>query len=493
MCQIDNFHFNPKFIHMSEYTNNLSQKEPSQESNIAPELTAVLSPPEEGPELTRISISQAILKLAIPAFGSMVILMIFNLVDIWWVGKLGADALAGMSAAAFLVWLLLAIATLVEAGINSMVARFVGAGDPVTAGKVIGQGLILALFMAIVIGVVGIYTRTAVFELMGLSGMILHHAQNYIFYFLAGLFSYYLVFAVDASFRGTGDTKTPLKMITAGLTLNAVLDPFLIFGIGPFPRMEAGGAALATIIAHFLIFVWGVSILQKRQVKIRINRQLANMIDWNVLWRITKIGAPLAFSGVMFSITYMLLTRVLTDFGAAPLAALGLGHRIEGLAYFAAVGFSVAASTLVGQNLGAGKPDRAERSAWLCILYISVILVIVSLAFFFAGKWIILFFINDPEVIREGVAYLKIVALFEVFLGFEIVLEGAFGGSGNSMPPMLVSVPITLARIPLAWYLAHYLDMGSTGVWWAISSTTGLKGIVMALWFRMGRWKKTKV
>jgi Na+-driven multidrug efflux pump len=189
----------------------------------------------------------------------------------------------------------------------------------------------------------------------------------------------------------------------------------------------------------------------------------------------------------------MVLTRFITDFGAGPLAALGLGHRIEGMSYNVAVGFSFAASTLVGQNLGANKPERAEKAVWLNILYISLFLIFISLVFYFFGRHIIRFFIDDPDVIREGTQYLKVIALCEVFLGFEIVLEGAFSGAGNSLPPMLISVPLTWARIPLSLFFAHTLGMGSLGIWLSISLTTALKGIVMAFWFRRGHWKTHRV
>ncbi len=478
---------------MSEYTKNNPQSEPPLDWNFAPECATVLPQVDEGPELTRIPISNAIVKLAWPAFTSMVFLMVFNLVDVWFVGKLGADALAGVSAASFILWTLQSVATLVETGGNAMVARFVGARDTALASRIVGQCLIMAAALAIGFGVIGFLTEDWIYTYMGLEGEVLRHAREYLFYIFSGMITIFMVFAMDAAFRGMGDTKTPLKLITAALTLNVVLDPLLILGVGPFPRMEAGGAALATVISHIVALVWGITLLQKRDVHIHIDWSLKSFINPNLIWRITRIGAPIGFSGVMFSISYMLLTRVITGFGPGPLAALGLGHRIEGLAYFAAVGVSVAASTLVGQNLGAGKPARAEKSAWLSILYVSIMLVFVSVAFYFGGKWIILFFISDPVVVAEGTSYLKIIAFFEIFLGLEIVFEGAFSGAGNSLPPMLVSVPITWARIPLAYLLAHTLGMGSEGVWWAIGSTTGLKGIIMALWFRRNRWKTKKV
>ncbi|RPI00025.1 MAG: MATE family efflux transporter, partial [Calditrichaeota bacterium] len=271
--------------------------------------------------------------------------------------------------------------------------------------------------------------------------------------------------------------------------LNMILDPLFIFGIGPFPRMEAAGAALATVIAHVFVLVAAIIAIQGRAVHIRFRRQDGRIVDFPMMWRIFKIGAPLAISGLLFSLSYMMLTKIISTFGTGAIAALGLGHRIEGISYNVAVGFSLAAATLVGQNLGAGKPERAEKAVWSTILYVSIFLFVVSLFFYFCGGLVIGFFIKDPQVIQEGVHYLKIIAVFEIFLGFEIVFEGAFSGAGNTIPPMLISVPLTWARIPLALLLAGRWGWGSSGIWWAISLTTGLKGIAMALWFRRGRWK----
>lgn len=455
---------------------------------------AIMLPKNEGdPELTRIPLRNAVFKLAWPAIGAMLFIMIFNLVDAWYVGRLGAEPFAGVSAASFIFWALQSISLLISEGVSAMVARFVGAKDNDTAGLVVGQSLLLAAVTALLNSAAGLVIVRRTFVAMGLQGAVLESAVDYLNILLYGLIFLFLTYSIDAAFRGMGDTKTPLKIIGGALLLNAVLDPLLIFGIGPFPRMEAAGAALATVMAHIFAFFWSWLLLRRREVNVLYRRSKWGWIDWSLMWRIAKIGTPLAVSGFLFSLSYMLLTRIISQYGANAIAALGLGHRIEGVCYNVAVGFSVAAATLVGQNLGAGKADRAEKAVWLSILYISIFLVVVSLLFYFFGAWIIRFFINDAEVIAEGARYLKIIAIFEVFLGFEIVFEGAFSGAGNTVPPMVISVPLTWARIPLALLLANTLGWGSVGIWWAIAVTTGLKGVTMALWFRRGRWKEKTV
>jgi putative MATE family efflux protein len=459
----------------------------------SPEAAVLLPVPSDEPELTTMPLSRAIFKLAGPAIGSMIFIMIFGLVDIWWVGKLGAEQLAGVSAASFLVWALESVAMLVSTGVNALVARYIGAKENEKANLVIGQAIILATIIALSSTAFGLILQKAAFTKMGLEGVVLDAALDYMNVILYGIITIFLAFTLDAAFRGMGDTKTPLKIISVALTLNMILDPLLIFGYGPIPQMGAQGAALATIIAHALIVFWAAALLRKREIHFRFRNENNKFYDWGVMWRLTKIGAPVAVNGFLFSLSYMALTRIITGFGSGALAAIGIGHRIEGLSYNIAVGFSFAAATLIGQNLGANKPERAEKAVWLNILYISIFLAGACAIFFFYGGYIFRFFINDPEVIAEGVTYLKIIAIFEIFLGFEIVLEGAFGGAGDTMPPMLISVPLTWARIPLAIFLAHNMGMGSVGVWWAISITTGLKGILLAVWFRRGRWKEKKV
>jgi putative MATE family efflux protein len=478
---------------MTDSTNKLQKIDPTIEWQVSPEGAAFLPTISHEPDLTNMPLSKAIFHLAGPAMTSMLLLMTFNLVDAWWVGRLGAEPFAGVSAASFIVWALQSVGTLVSSGVTAMVARFVGAKEPHKASLVAGQGVILSVVISLLFGLLSLTLQKSIFEYMGLKGSAFQAANQYLFYIAIGLCPQFLFYVLDAAFRGMGNTMTPLKIIAAALVFNAVLDPFLIFGIGPFPRMEAAGAALATVIAHILAAVMSLILIQRKQVRIRVDRQLRRFIDLNLIWRIVRIGAPIAFSGVMFSTSYMFLTEVITQFGSGPLAALGLGHRIEGLAFFAAVGFSVAAETLVGQHLGANKPESAAKAAWLTIAFTSVLLGLVSICYYFFAQHIIGFFISDPAVISEGIRYLKIIAIFEVFLGFEIVFEGAFSGAGNSVPPMAISVPVTWLRIPLAILLAEKMGMGSEGIWWAIGSTTAIKGILLAIWFKRGRWKTKKV
>ncbi len=435
---------------------------------------------------------RAIRQLALPAILSLLFIMLFNVVDGWWVGKLGAEGLAGVSAASFIYWALEALATITSTGVSALVARYVGAGRYGRVHSTAVHGISLAGLLGLIFGGLTILLMPAILDFMSLQGAVRQSARHYLTLICAGLFVLFASLSAEAVFRAMGDTRTPLKITAGALLFNAVIDPFFIFGIGPLPRLEAAGAALATVLAHVITLIVMLRILRQRKIPVVFRLAVLHQAVRRLLTDILRIGLPIAFSGVMFSLSYAFLTRIIARYGPEALAAIGLGHRIEGLAYFTCVGFSVAATTLVGQNLGAGNPRRAEKSAWLTLSYACVVVLGFSIFFMAAAKPLVRFFIDDAAVVREGSAYLRIIAVFEIFLAFEVVLEGAFSGAGFSLPPMLVSVPLTWLRIPFAAWLAGPLGLGSAGIWWAISCTTALKGVVIGVWFKQGGWKKPR-
>ena len=439
--------------------------------------------------LTQISLPRAIFKLAWPAMTSMMLVNVFNLVDAFWVGRLGTAALGGMTASAFLVWCLFSVAQVLEYGVNAVVARRVGQQRPRDAGLASGHGLVLALVLAVVVAAGVLPFQQRLFAALGIAPAVLQASVDYMTPILWGFPAISLWFAVEATFRGSGDTRTPMVVLAFTLAFNAALDPVLIFGAGPIHGMGIAGAAWATIISHALgdaLLLW---LLLKRPVR----PHLGFGFNTEVVWSIIRVGAPIAITSLLFSVIYLCLTPIIAAYGSAPVAAVGVGHRVEGLVFFTCMGFSAAASTLVGQHLGAKNPELAERAAWMTTWACAGTVAVQAVLFYLAAPQIFAVFTDDPAVISHGTDYLRIIALFEVGLVGELVLEGAFSGAGNSMPPMIIGVPLTAARIPVAFLLAHRLDLGVRGVWWAIGGTTLLKGIATGLWFRLGRWKKVEL
>lgn len=448
------------------------------------------SPQPELP-LTELPLRRAIYRLAWPAMASMMMVNIFNLVDAFWVGRLGTSALGGMTASAFVVWCVHAVAMLVGTGVNAVVARRVGQGALGEARKAGAHGLALALVLAVLVMLVVLPLQQGLFQILRLDHALRGAASAYLVPILYGFPAVTLWYTVEAIFRGSGDTRTPMVVLVITLLFNALIDPVLIFGLGPAPRLGIAGAAWATVLAHGIGVVAGLVLLRRREVWPALGSLRTPSVG--LCWTLVRIGAPIAFNSFFFSVIYILLTPIIATFGGAAVAAVGVGHRVEGLSYFTCIGFATAASTLVGQHLGAGHVERAERAAWLSTKYAALFMACLSVLFLVGAPWIYRVFSSDPHVIVQGSTYLRIVALFETCMALEFVLEGAFAGAGNSVPPMAICVPLTALRIPAAYLLAVRMGMGTEGIYWAISISTGLKGALMGLWFSRGRWKQVEV
>ena len=361
------------------------------------------------------------------------------------------------------------------------------------AGHFASQAFHLAIISSSVLTVAGIILTPQVFNLMGTDKEVTLIGTQYLRIIFLGAPFFFLCDTLSGVFRASGDTRTPMKVLLFATGLNIVLDPFLIFGIGPFPKMGTIGASTATVICQFLGVILFILNINKGKLPFRLDMGLKLKIDLKTIYRIVKIGIPTSVSGIVFSVVYLFLNKITALFGTEAIAALGIGNRSESLSYLTCFGFSMAAAALVGQNLGAGKPERAERLAWRTILIVVSITAFISIMFLSFPRYISTFFISDQKVINVAINYLRILGLSQIFMGMEIVFEGTFSGAGNTFPPMVVSVPGSILRIPLAYFLAIKFNLGITGVWWAITITSVVKGIVLAFWFKLGRWKRKEV
>jgi len=451
--------------------------------------------PEAKPkrDLTTGSITRGIFYLAGPAVATMFLETAFSIADIFWVGKLGAVPLAAVISSAFLIWIIWSLVGGISIGVTALVARFIGAKQPDQAAFSARQSYLFAIFLALAITVAGLLFTRWPFLLMGTEPDVTHLGIRYLRIIFVGAMGFFLIDVFSAIFRAAGDTKTPLLVIGGSLALNIVLDPLLIFGGGPFPRMETAGAALASIISQAVGALLFIRLIGKGKLGFRFSLVPSLNLDLSMVWRVLRIGIPASSAWILFSVVYLFINKIVALFGTEAIAALGIGNRMESLSFHACMGFSTAASTLVGQNLGAQKPERSAQAAWQSAGFAVMVTGFVGAMFLIFPRQIASFFISDPEVIAIGIGYLKIVALSQMFMALEIVLEGAFAGAGNTVPPMMVSIAGSLARIPLAYLLAVYWGMGINGVWWSITATSIVKGIVLTYWFSRGRWKTQKI
>jgi putative MATE family efflux protein len=437
-------------------------------------------------DLTSGRLSAAIVRLAVPAVGASLLQLLFLLIDTFWVGRiLGPAALAAVSTGGFAVWMLTALGEMVGVGLTAVAARRHGEGAHGLAAVAAGTTLAAGLVGGVVVALGGWLGLPWLFAVMGTPAEVTELGRLYLGTYLIGTPLIFGYFATEATFRASGDTRTPLLLLGASVLVNLVLDPLLIRGVGPFPALGIAGAAIAAIATRGLTLLLGIVFLVRRRL-IRVS-----VLHWRSALTVMRIGAPTAATGVIFSFVYIGLTRVTTRFGTPALAALGVGHKLEGVAYMASTGFALAAAAVVGQNLGAVRPDRARRAGWLTTGYAVVIAAAAAIAFLAFPETLVSVFTSDPTVIVDGGSYLRIIAVAELAMAVEIVLEGAMGGAGFTIQPMLWSTCLTAARIPLgAWFAGAF---GLAGVWWAISLTAMGRGIAMALLWRGNRWQTARV
>ena len=440
-------------------------------------------------DITEGPIARAVLRLALPVVAGMFMEFALTSTDYFWVGKLGSTAQDAVTTSMVVIWTMFALMTVITVGITALVARYVGAGDSTQAAYYSQQGLALAAGGGIAAGIAGYLLAPYFIAFMGTSAMTTPVAVPYMRVALATAPIFFIIETIYAVFRAAGDTRTPTMIGVAIILINLGLDPVLIFGWGPVPALGVTGAAVASgiSVAIGMIWVWTKLVHGGAGFTLPSIRQYA--LDITASLKIVRIGLPIAVQQFVFVAVYWILIKIVHEFGEAAAAGMGIGNRMESFSYLTCMGFSVAASTLVGQNLGAGKPERAERCAWGATgLAISVTLI-MTILFLTIPKQIAGIFTNDPEALAVAADYLVILGLSQATMAIEIVIEGAFGGAGDTMPPMIVMIPGALVRIPLAYLLAFTLDWGINGVWWSLTITTTVKALVLAFWFYRGRWK----
>lgn len=434
-----------------------------------------------------------ILKLAWPVVATMFVHAAFLITDMMWVGRLGAPELAAVISSVFFIWILLSSVEVVTAGLVAIVARHYGAKRYDRASYTASQAIGFSLALSAGITVIGYALSPAFMEFIGTEPDVTRYGIDYLrIRFLGTVFMFW--YQVGASlFRATGDTRTPMVLSIAAVGGNIVLDPLLIFGLGPFPELGVAGAAVATVISMAASVVGFALLLLAGRLTLDLKLSDSVRPDLRLIAQMVRIGLPMSLNGISFSVVYIFMNKITATFGTEAIAALGVGNRGEAFSYMICFGFGVAVSTMVGQNLGAGKPDRAGKAAWTAFWLTAVVTGIVSVLFLLIPELITRAFSSDADVIEMSSDYLRILALSQVFMAALIVFEGAFSGAGNTMPPMVIGVPAAIARLPIAYVLCYIFDVGVNGVWWSITMTTIVSGIILVVWFRKGNWQHREI
>lgn len=427
-----------------------------------------------------------ILKLAVPAVAMMACHFCFNLIDAVWVGRLiGPAALAAVSTAGFYVWVLLSLGEMVEVGLIAVAARRYGEGQADAAARAAGAAVLYAIVAGIAVSFLGVAVTDALFRLMDVPPDVATLGRRYLDTWLLGGPLVFGFFAIEATFRASGDTRTPFLLLMASVLLSVGLDPLLISGVGPFPTLGVEGAALASVMVRGGGFLIGIVIAFRRGL-LRLDAP-----DWRAVPTVLRVGAPLSLAGVLLSIVYMWITRYTSRFGTAALAALGVGHKVEGLGFIAISGFALSASALVGQNLGAGQEARARQAVRMTVAYCLAVTTTTAVAFLTIPATLVSLFTTDPAVIADGSLYLRVIAFAQIGQTFEIILEGALAGAGYTLLPQVASTTLTLFRVPLAAWWSGLI--GLLGVWLALSLTAVARGIAMTVFWSRGVWRAARV
>lgn len=445
-------------------------------------MSEAVAPSGPAGKLTTGDLRSTILRLAAPTVAMMAFNTGFSVIDSIWVGQLiGPAALAAVSTAGFTVWVMMSLAEMLDVGVVALAAHRHGARAPDQAARVAAAALVTGLVAGLLASFAGLAALPKLFDLMQVPPDVAVLGHTYLHTWLLGAPLVFGFFALEATFRSSGDTTTPFMVLAASAVVSVILDPLLIAGIGPFPRLGVEGAALASVMVR------GVACLALVWLAFRRGHIHFRAPDWASAPHILRIGLPYSMSGILFSLVYMWLTRFTSRFGTPALAALGVGHKVEGVGFVAITGFTLAAAALVGQSLGAKDEARARKAAWHTVGYALLVTTCTALACLLVPRFFVRLFTSDPQVIANGTGYLRIIAMAQIGQTFELILEGALAGAGYTFWPMVWSSSLTFARIPLAaWWSGIW---GVTGIWWAISLTATLRGVAMTVLWLSGAWR----
>lgn len=444
-------------------------------------------------DFTRGSLSRGVALLAVPMVLEMTMESIFAVVDVFFVARLGEDAIATVGLTEGMMTLLYAVAIGLAMATTATVARRFGEKKPEAAGVAAVQAIVLGVFIAGIVGVFGALSAPRLLAAMGASAEVVRVGSGYGTVMLATNVVIFLLFLNNAIFRGAGDASIAMRTLVLANGLNIVLDPCLIFGWGPFPELGLTGAAIATSIGRGSAVIYQFWALTRGNGRIRL-RPRQWKVDFAVMNRLIRVSIGGVLQFLVETASFVLLVRIVAMFGSTALAGYTIGLRVIIFAFLPAWGLSNAAATLVGQNLGAKRPDRAEQAVWLTGLYTMIFLIVVSIVFIVFARPLIELFHSDPAVVAIGVDCLRIVSYGWVFFAWGMVTVQCFNGAGDTMTPTWVNlICYWLFQLPLAWLLAVRLDFGPSGVFWSISLAYSLSAVIGLALFRRGRWKTREV
>lgn len=440
-------------------------------------------------DFTKGPIGRALGLLAIPMMLEMSMEAIFAVVDIAFVSRLGTDAVAAVGITEALLTVLYAVAIGLGMGVTAMVSRRYGAGDPDAGSKVTGQAVWIGALLALAIGVVGVTFAADLLRMMGASPSVVETGTGFTAVLLGGSASILFLFLLNAAFRGAGDPTVALRSLALANAVNIVLDPCLIFGLGPFPELGVTGAAVATTIGRSIgvFYLFWYLFTDRGRLRVRPSHL---QIDPPLIRRLIRISIGGIGQFLISVSSWIAIVRIVAIYGSAPVAAYTIALRLIEFAILPAWGLGNAAATLVGQNLGAGRPERAERSAWTAAKANVVFMAVLGGLMLVFAPVIMKGFTQDPEVLRYGTSCLRILAIGYPIYAAGMIMIQALNGAGDTRTPSLMNlVCFWMLQIPLAYWLATAVGLGPNGVFASIVLSESLLTVMAIRVFRSGRWQ----
>ncbi|MBL7840474.1 MAG: MATE family efflux transporter [Cyclobacteriaceae bacterium] len=436
------------------------------------------------------SIDRAIFLLSVPMVLEMLMESLFAVVDIFFVSRLGDnDAIATIGLTESVLTIIYSLAMGISMGATAMVARRVGEKDVPAAQVAAAQAIYIGIGLSLMISVVGIFFATDILHLMGASDSLIANNSGYTRLMLCGNITIVMLFIINGIFRGAGNAAIAMRSLIISNSLNIALAPVFILGL----KMGVQGAAVATMIGRGTGVIYQVYHLTKGKGLIRLN--VSNLaVRWDIIWRLIKVSAGGTGQFIIASASWIFLVRIISTFGSAALAGYTIGIRVIVFAIMPAWGMANAAATLVGQNLGAGLPERAEKSVYRSAFLNMIFLGIVTIVFYTLAGPIVGIYTDDPAVLQSGMQCLQIVSLGYVFYAYGMVIIQSFNGAGDTLTPTILNVfGFWLFQIPFAYLMAIELDFKTTGAYIAIVSAESAMAIAAIVIFRRGKWKNVKI
>jgi putative MATE family efflux protein len=439
------------------------------------------------------SLNRAILLLAIPMILEMVLESLFAVVDVFWVGRVGANAVATVGLTESMLLLVFALAMGLSLSTTAMVARRTGENDPEGAAVAGVQAIFLGLVISVVVGVPCFIFAPDLLRLMGASPEIVSSGSGYARIALGGSGVVLMLFLNNAIFRGAGDAAIAMRLLWVSNIINLILDPCLIFGWGPFPRLGVTGAALATFTGRGIGVLYQFYRLLRGTERFHILRRQIRL-NLAVLSRLLRVSLTGIFQFAIAQTSWIGLVRIVSFFGAPAVAGYTIAIRVVIFVILPSWGLSNAAATLVGQNLGANQPERAETSVWRTGAYNMLFLGSVGILFVLFAEPVVRLFTHDPEVIPLAASCLRIVSCGNIGYAYAMVMLQAFNGAGDTITPTIVNLfGYWVLEIPLAYWLAIHWDMRSRGVYISIVAAEAAIAVASVILFKRGRWKRQKI